>query len=189
MSTSYNRQIHKVTASDIDAVTHQNCTIITNGDYGRNGTYLFKLQYNLSGCGGSESGGSIDIANKPDGWRWEYITWKNTIYGAASCWSFNVFGGYGGIGLNGLLAWNSTYDSVHWCSNSFETEGVTLKMHACDNNVTNFHRSQVNPDPKVFWTTRRRDSSTTPAGPSHGRSCNSTGTGATWTVSDIIVFR
>tara|TARA_Y100000034_G_C6798323_1_gene357981 strand:- start:129 stop:698 length:570 start_codon:yes stop_codon:yes gene_type:complete len=189
MGTSYGRQIHKVVSGDIDTVTQQNCTILTNDNSGNHNTYVLKLQFNASGCGGSEAGGNITINNLVEGWRWEYITWKNELYGYGSCYNFNE-NGYGGQGVNGLVSYStstSVIDSVQWCYQSFEVAGISEVMKRCDNAASNMFR--MAPDPKVFWTTRRRDSSTSPAGPSHGRSCNSTGAGATWRVSDIVVFR
>ena len=189
MGTSYGREIHKVVAADIDTVTYQHCTLLTNDNSGNHNTYVLKLQFNTGGCGGNEPGGNITINNLVEGWRWEYITWKNELYGYGSCYNFNETG-YGGQGLNGLVSYStsaSVIDSVQWCYQSFEVAGISESMYRCDNAASNFFR--LGPDPKVFWTTRRRDSSTSPAGPAHGRSCNSTGDGATWRVSDIIVWR
>ena len=186
MGTSYGKQIHKVVAADIDTLTQQNCTVITNGNV--NGTYVLKLQFNEAGCGGSESGGNITINNLVEGWRWEYITFKNICYGNGSCYNFNETG-YGGQGLNGLVTYNTSatvIDSVQWCYQSFEVSGISEIMVRCDNASSNVFR--LGPDPKIFWTTRRRSSSTSSAGPSHGRSCSSAGSGATWELSDIIVW-
>ena len=187
MGTSYGREIHKVVAADIDTVTQQNCTIITNGDV--DGTYVLKLQYDAAGCGASESGGNVTINNLVEGWRWEYITWKNICYGYGSCYNFNEVG-YGGQGLNGLLTHTTSatvIDSVFWNYQSWEVAGISETMVRCDNAAENMFR--MGPDPKVWWATRRRDASTDPAGPAHGRSCNNAGTGATWEISDIIVWR
>ena len=77
MGTSYGREIHKVVAADIDTVTYQYCTLLTNDNSGNHNTYVLKLQFNTGGCGGNEPGGNITINNLVEGWRWEYITWKS----------------------------------------------------------------------------------------------------------------
>jgi hypothetical protein len=66
-------------------------------------------------------------------------------------------------------------------------------MSRCDNQYDyNVFHAGFNHDTgleKQFYMLRRRSTSTSAAGPSHSRSCNSTGSNAWGMVSDIIVFR
>ena len=187
MATQYSRNSRRVYSNDIESVTSTGITVIQNGDLGALGTYVLSCQHDNAGCAGPESSITLSVNSIVGDLQWTYITFKLTLTGSASCWSF-CKSGYGGTSANNITSWNSSIDRVFKCQNSFENPAYTLKMNACDNAADNFFHGSNDTGTKIIWMTRRRNDLSLPAGPSAGRSCNSTGAGSVTTISDIFVL-
>jgi hypothetical protein len=165
------KNFKRVTNDMIDSVVNTNCTILSQGNDSTVG-YAISYQFNLGGCGGTESGLYVKIKNTIP---WSRILCKFTNEGSAACWTFNQ-NGYGGLSPN-LASYNTSLGDVIFrldALNSFENTQFNVQTGACDNEVTNFMRySGV----KSFYMFMRRNDSNI-AGVGHGRSCNSTGAGS-----------
>jgi hypothetical protein len=175
------KNFKRVTSDMIDSVVNTNCTLLSQGNDGTGG-YAISYQFNLGGCGGTESGLYIKIKNTIP---WSRIICKFTNEGSAACWTFNQ-NGYGGISPN-LASYNTSLGDIifRWdASNAFENTQFNVQTGACDNESTNFMRySGV----KSFYMFMRRNDSNI-AGVGHGRSCNSTGGGSYCTISEIYIL-
>jgi hypothetical protein len=175
------KNFKRVTNDMIDSVVNTNCTILSQGNDSTVG-YAISYQFNLGGCGGTESGLYVKIKNTIP---WSRILCKFTNEGSAACWTFNQ-NGYGGLSPN-LASYNTSLGDVIFrldALNSFENTQFNVQTGACDNEVTNFMRySGV----KSFYMFMRRNDSNI-AGVGHGRSCNSTGAGSYCTISEIYIM-
>jgi hypothetical protein len=175
------KNFKRVTNDMIDSVVNTNCTILSQGNDNTVG-YAISYQFNLGGCGGTESGLYVKIKNTIP---WSRILCKFTNEGSAACWTFNQ-NGYGGLSPN-LASYNTSLGDVIFrldALNSFENTQFNVQTSACDNEVTNFMRySGV----KSFYMFMRRNDSNI-AGVGHGRSCNSTGAGSYCTISEIYIM-
>jgi hypothetical protein len=160
-----------VTDDMIDSVLLLSCTAIQNGNDSA-GRYILEVSHDTSGCP-NPSGFNIYIK---DIFAWTLISYTVYVTGTASCWQFNNNNNYTS-GTNRILAWNSSLDRVISAKNCWELPQYTLKMSACDNEPTNFfHGSHHTGTFKQFHVTRRRNTSLAGlAGPSHGRTCHSSG--------------
>ena len=179
------KEFKLVTANMIDSVANQNCTILSQGDTAKSG-YAISYQFDLGGCGGTESGLYIKIKNTIP---WSRILCKFTNNGTGSCWTFNQ-NGYGGLAPN-LATYNPSLGDIiyRWDAvNSFEKPQFAVQCGACDNATTNFMAgAYATGDPKSFYMFMRRNSSAI-AGVGHGRSCNGTGAGQNTTISEIYIL-
>ena len=175
------KNFKRVTASMISSVVNQACTIVTQGNDSTGG-YEISYYFNLSGCGGPDSGLYVLIDNSIP---WSRIFCRFTNEGTAACWTFNQ-SGYGGIAPN-LASYNTSLGDIIFrpdASNSFENPAYNVQVGACDNEPTNFMRFG---GVKSFYMFMRRANSN-PAGVGHGRSCNGTGGGSYCTISDIYIL-
>ena len=175
------KTFRRVTNDMIDSVVNTNCTLLSQGNDSTGG-YAISYQFNLGGCGGTESGLYVKIKNTI---TWSRIFCKFTNEGTAACWTFNQ-SGYGGIAPN-LASYSTGSGDIIFrpdASNSFENSAYTVQVGACDNEATNFMRfSGV----KTFYMFMRRNNSDI-AGFGHGRSCNGTGAGSYCTISEIYIL-
>ena len=183
------RTLRKVTAAMIDSYEANNFTITSSGN-DANGFYSISGYNTTGGCGGAEGGIWVKILNSIP---WTYVFCTFTMGGTAACWGFMGNNGYGGLSnaSGNLQAYSSTSDFIFSLdsTNAFEKSQFTTKLSACDNNSDNFfHPSFQTGDPKIITVSARRNSNGTIAGPVHGRSCNSTGTGAYTTISNIYIL-
>jgi hypothetical protein len=192
MALNYGPKMHKVTSANIDSITVTGGTLISAGNTGAAGEYEVVFQHNASGCGGAESGIYIQLN---DSVKWSTILYRWSGTGIASCWSFNVAGfGTAADSVNGgtgnLAAYNESLGDrminsyLTWEVSAYQTHDRTS---ACDNNSDNFFIFNSG-EAKAFTTKRRRNSLATKAGIHHGRSCNSTGTGAITTINNIRIY-
>jgi hypothetical protein len=175
------KNFKRVTASMIESVVNQNCTIVAEGNDSTGG-YEISYYFNLGGCGGTESGLYVLIKNTIP---WNRVFCRFTNEGTAACWTFNQ-NGYGGVSPN-LASYNTSLGDIIFrpdASNSFENPAYTVQTGACDNEPTNFMRFG---GVKSFYMFMRRANSN-PAGVGHGRSCNGTGGGSYCTISDIYIM-
>lgn len=186
MATLYGRNTRRITAADVNNVYTQNFTVTTSGDVGKG--FVLDGYHTTGGCGTTDPSG-VFIELKDDV-PWTYITMEFYLTGTAACWSFNNGGYPNAINNTGnLLSFNSSLDRVFNSTNSFELPQFAIKMNACDNNANNFmHGSFQVGSFRTFRVTRRRNTSGNLAGPHHGRSCNSTGTGARTIIKNIFVW-
>jgi hypothetical protein len=178
------RNYRRVTNDMIDTVYNQNCTVTSQGN-DSSGGFAISYYFLLGGCGGTESGLYFTIKNA---FPWSRILCKFTNNGTASCWTFNQ-NGYGGISPN-LATFNTSLGDIiyRWDAvNSFQSTSIAVQCGACDNATTNFMAGGNQGDPKTFYMFMRRNSGAS-AGVGHGRSCNSTGTGANCTISEIYIM-
>jgi hypothetical protein len=175
------KNFKRVTSDMIDSVVNTNCTLLSQGNDSTGG-YAISYQFNLGGCGGTESGLYIKIKNTIP---WSRIFCKFTNEGTAACWTFNQ-SGYGAIAPN-LASYNTGLGDIifRWdASNAFENTQFNVQVGACDNEATNFMRySGV----KSFYMFMRRNNGNI-AGVGHGRSCNTTGAGSYCTISEIYIL-
>lgn len=175
------KNFKRVTNDMIDSVVNQNCTILSQGN-DSSGGYAISYQFNLGGCGGTESGLFVRIKNNIP---WSRVFCRFTNEGSAACWVFNQ-NGYGGVSPN-LASYNTSLGDIvyRWDStNAFENTQFNVQLSACDNEVTNFMRYG---GVKSFYMFMRRNDSNI-AGFGHGRSCNSTGGGSYCTISEIYIL-
>jgi hypothetical protein len=175
------KSFKRVTNDMVDSVVNTNCTLLSQGN-DNTGGYAISYQFNLGGCGGTESGLYIKIKNTIP---WSRIFCKFTNEGTAACWTFNQ-NGYGGLAPN-LASYNTGLGDVIFkfnASNSFENPAYNTQVGACDNEATNFMRFG---GVKSFYMFMRRNDSNI-AGVGHGRSCNSTGAGSYCTISEIYIL-
>ena len=175
------KNFKRITSDMVDTVYNQNCTLLSQGNDSTGG-YAISYQFNLGGCGGTESGLYFTIKNTI---TWSRIFCKFTNEGTAACWTFNQ-SGYGGVSPN-LASYNAGLGDIIFrldALNSFENSAYTVQVGACDNEATNFMRfSGV----KTFYMFMRRNNSNI-AGVGHGRSCNGTGSGQYCTISEIYIL-
>ena len=175
------KTFRRVTSDMIDSVVNTNCTLLSQGNDSTGG-YAISYQFNLGGCGGTESGLYIKIKNTIS---WSRIFCKFTNEGTAACWTFNQ-SGYGAIAPN-LASYNAGLGDIifRWDAlNAFENTAYNVQVGACDNEATNFMRfSGV----KSFYMFMIRNDGNI-AGVGHGRSCNTTGAGSYCTISEIYIL-
>ena len=185
MASKYGKNIYRISSSLVNGVYYYGGTVLFSGDV--NGSFEVQFRHDSSGCGNPDSGIFVEIK---DFISWTNIVMQYSLTGTASCWGFNDSNGYGkSVGNNGtgnLLAFDSSIDGAKNSINAFEDPAYTLKTRACDNNADNFMR--FNSSGRSFFMYRRRDSSGNLAGPQHGRSCNSTGSGSVTTIKNIFVL-
>jgi hypothetical protein len=169
MPTVYGINSRKVLLSDISSITLLNCTNTSlSEDIG--GAVLTFSHPNI-GC---TSSGFTVLLN--DVIPWTRITFEVYLTGVASCWAFCE--GTNNVPTDAnITTWNSGIDRVFFPENCWELPQYTLKMLACDNSSDNFfHGTYHTGTYKKFLTTRRRNSTATLAGLSHGRACINEGT-------------
>lgn len=176
----------KVTPDMINNVFYTGSTITAQGADSTGGYYI-TYQHDVGGCGTlPESNLFVEIK---DVIPWTKMTCEFYCTGTSACWDFNngttqrpptipIFGN--------MMQFDATQDKVFNCVNSFENPAYTLRMSACDNDATNFMRFNSF---RSFYSTRRRNLNGQLAGPQHGRSCNTTGAGATTTIRNIYIIK
>lgn len=164
MATDYGRKARRVLASDINAITLTNSSIISQGDV--NGGAEIKIQHAGDACI-TPSAFYIELK---DMIAWTNITCEFYLTNKASCWAFNV-AGYGAVTGN-LLTYNSSLDKISKSVNCFELPQFTTQITVCDNATTNmYHVSYAVGAYRSFFISRRRNVGTGLAGISHGLSC------------------
>jgi len=178
MGISYGTNPRKILTADIDSTSLLNCTNTASID-DVNGAVI-SFSHPDIGC--TSSGFTMLLK---DVVPWTYITFKIYVTGIASCWSFSEGTNYVPSAPN-IINWNSSIDRVFFSQNCWELPQYALKMTTCDNSSDNFfHDTYHTGTFKSFFTTRRRSSSASLAGLSHGRACIGAGTTV---VSDIRVW-
>jgi len=186
MSIQYGLGRKRITQADIYGTVINNMTITDEGQDSRGGYYITAyVNSNAPGCG-NPLAPDITVNVKNDALvGWKKITFKTRGTFVASCWYLNE-----SYTANNLITYSTAAgDKIFKSTNCFELSQFTVQTTACDNATTNaFHSSYAVGSYREWYQTRRRNSLTTVAGPSIGLSCNSVGTGATVTISDIYVF-
>ena len=191
MAIHYNQRAYKITSFDIQSITLFNVTMTRNTDV--NGQFLFEGTHNTGGCGVAQDSGVLILLK--DTIQWSKICFKWEGSGDAACWSFMNPGGsnYGaatGTPSGNMLAYSeNSGDRVNdnyltWEVPEYQSHPKTL---ACNNDANNFFRFNTN-EFKRFRMTRRRNVGAGLAGIHHGRSCNSSGSGAVTRISEIFVW-
>lgn len=187
MAVNYGQAARRVTSSEVYQVVTTGGTVLSTGD--DNDGFFVSFQHDQAGCGAAESGVFVEIK---DFITWTYVSMEFYLTGTAACWSFNNGDRATGIGNSGtgnLLSFNSTLDRVHKSVNCFELPQFTLQMSACDNNSNNFFNNAYHVGSfKTFRINRRRNVNGNRAGPMHGRSCNTTGSGSVTLIRNIWVW-
>ena len=182
----------RVTSDLIDSYELANSTLMSAGN-DSNGMYSISAYHNAGGCGNPNESG-IWVKIKSNIIPWTRVLCKFSFYGSAACWGFNG-GGFGSLSDQSGNMQN--YDTAQGdiifgpdAINSFNLSKYQIKNSACDNDANNFlHPGYQNGDPKTFYMlSRRKTTNSNPAGPVHGRSCNSTGTGSYTIISEIYIF-
>lgn len=186
MSIRYGCGNKTIGLDDVYSTVLNNMTMTDEGQDYRGGYYVTAyVNSNAPGCG-NPFAPDITVNVRNDALRgWKKITFKTRGTFVSSCWYLNE-----SYTANNLLTYSSAAgDRIFKSVNCFELPQFTAQTTACDNASTNaFHSSYAIGSYREWYQTRRRNSLTTMAGPSIGLSCNSVGTGATITISDIHVF-
>lgn len=188
MTTYYGRQAYRVTASQVSSVDITGGTIISQGDV--DGGFEVRFQHDLGGCGNPDSGIFVAIRDFVS-WTWMSVDFMVT--GTASCWSFNhpSYGAAVGNGATGnILTYNESLGDK--CVKTYlAQEDAAYSSHdkvtACDNDSNNFMRYTGETFRRCTFV-RRRNVNGQLAGPHHGRSCNSTGSGSMTVIKNIYVW-
>lgn len=193
MGLIYNKKATLVTEDYVDSVTVVGMTIVSAGNTADG--FKFEGYHNNGGCGSPDSGVLILLK---DDIPWNRISFEFQGTGSASCWSFSrPGGGYGqttGTGDGNLLDFSRasgdrTYDGYLTYIADENVGGISVeKLNACDNNADNFMRLNTGTF-RRFRMNRRRNADAALAGVHHGRSCNSTGTGATSIIQRIYIWQ
>lgn len=186
MAIQYGIARKRVGLADIHSTILSNMTMTDEGEDPNGGYYVTGyVNSNAPGCGNPiEPSIAVNVKNEAlVGWR--EITFKSRGTFTAACWYLNE-SSY----VNNIHTFNTALgDSIFKSLNCFELPQFAVQTSACDNSTTNaFHPTYLVGSFREWYQTRRRNSLTALAGPSIGLSCNSVGTGATITISDIYVF-
>jgi len=191
MATTYGIASTLVTTANVNLVGITGGTTISAGNNGPLGGYQIIFQHDTGGCGsGPDSGVYIELN---DSTPWTHITFEWLGIGAAACWSFpNTSGFGGGAGPTAANLINYDESAGDRVSRSYLTWEVPQfqshsKVYACDNDSDNFFRYNTG-EYRSFFMQRRRNSLSSYAGIHHGRSCNSTGSGATTIIRNIRIW-
>lgn len=187
MAIQYGLARKRVGLADIHSTVLSNMTMTDEGQDINGGYYVTGyVNSNAPGCGNPiEPSIAVNVKNEAlPGWK--KITFKSRGTFTAACWWLNEAAPY----ANNISTFSTAAgDSIFKSLNCFELPQFTVKTFACDNDSTNaFHPSFLVGSFREWYQTRRRNVLTTLAGPSIGLSCNSVGTGATITISDIYIF-
>lgn len=189
MAVYVGRNPVRVTANQVSAVTTLGGTILTQGDI--NGGFQVNFQHDNGGCGGAESGIFVAIR---DFIPWTWISMDFEVTGSASCWSFMNSSAYGASIGNGGTGNISNFDATQGdkCVKTYLAQNDSpftthSNVYACDNNADNFFIYNTGIARKCTFI-RRRNVNGSLAGPHHGRSCNTTGSGAVTVIKNIYVW-
>jgi len=186
MATSYGTTSRRVSSGDIHSIVADNMTITSEGEDSFGGYYLTAyINSNAPGCGNPLLP-TLTVSVKNDILQgWNKITFKSYGTFTTACWNLND-----GANINNLQSYSTAAgDRIFKAKNCFELPQFAVKTSACDNNSDNaFHPSFAVSNFREWFQTRRRNSLTSPAGPSITLSCNSVGTGSVIIISDIHVF-
>jgi hypothetical protein len=178
MATHYGRKARRVLASDINAITLVNSSILLQSDI--NGGAEIQIQHAGNAC---ITTSSFYIELK-DTIAWTNITCEFNLTSKASCWGFNT-ASYSSIG--NLLAFNPVIDTISRSVNCFELPQFSKVMTACDNATGNmYHNSFAVGTYRSFFVSRRRNVGVGLAGISHGLSC--IGVNGITTVRNIYIW-
>lgn len=191
MATTYGIATTLVTTANVNLVGTTGGTIISAGNNGPLDGYQIIFQHDTGGCGSAPDSGVYIELNDINPWM--NITFEWLGVGFAACWSFTHSSGFGG-GAGPVAANLINYDEaagdrvsrpfLTWEVAQFQSHS---KVYACDNDDNNFFRYNEGVY-RSFFMKRRRNSSLTYAGIHHGRSCNSTGAGATTIIRNIRIW-
>ena len=194
MAVHTGQKTYKVISSNIDAISITGATILESGNIGPNGGYQVKVQHDLTGCGGADSGFFIKLN---DSTKWTNISYEVLVLGSAACWTFNEQGfgqaadTTGQLGNGNLLQYNESLgDNVTWPSLSWEQAQFKThnKVYACDNNVNNFFVYNTGSYRSFVMKRRRNTANSNFAGIHCGRSCSATGSGAITIIRNIRIW-
>ena len=191
MATTYGIASTLVTTANVNLVGTTGGTTISAGNNGPLGGYQIIFQHDTGGCGsGPDSGVYIELN---DSTPWTRITFEWLGIGGAACWSFPNTSGFGaGAGPTDANLINYDEAAGDRVSRSYLTWEVPQfqshsKVYACDNDSNNFFRYNTG-EYRSFFMQRRRNSLLSYGGIHHGRSCNSTGVGATTIIRNIRIW-
>lgn len=188
MGTFYGRKGYKIDSSWVNSIATTGGTVLSSGD-DSNGAFAVSFRHDLGGCGNPDSGIFVQLK---DNIIWTGMSVEFQLLGSASCWSFNNLG-YGqavGSGTGNMLPYSEAAGDL--CVKTYLAQNDAPytthdKVNACDNNADNFFRFNTSVYRNCTFV-RRRDVNGSLAGPHHGRSCNSTGSGAITIIKNIYVW-
>lgn len=190
MSVVSGRSSVMVSSAYVNSVNITGGTILSQGN-GSNGGFAVSFQHNLSGCGGAESGIFVELK---DTIAWTGISYRTTVLGTASCWSFANSSGYGlvpGFTTTGnLLNYDTALGdqiSISYLAQQDPTYASHNPVVACDNDANNFMLFNGGTY-RYFTMKRRRNVNGSLAGIATGRSCNSTGSGSITIIDNIFIW-
>jgi hypothetical protein len=188
MATRYGLNSKRVSTFDINSTTLTNMTMITEGNDTVGGYYISAyVNANAGGCG-TQIDPCLAITIKNEAMvGWKRISYKTYTTATAACWSMasNIYGASTNLQSFSTGSGDYFFKSI----NCFELSQYAKKDFACDNNSDNFmHPAYLTGTFREWHQVRRRNSLTTVAGPSFGMSCNSVGSTAIVTISDIYIY-
>ena len=180
MSAFYGTKSKLVSSSDIFAISTGAIQVTRSGDSNVGGFFI-EFYPTGGGCG-TPNDMAIFLKLKDTYPNWSKLTYKIDYVGSTACWGFNSAGTRYGIDLAGnMLPFNiSSGDMYYRALDCFEkypfNTASGMVDGRCDNSSANAFHSNFNSAPhKEFYTVRRRNSMSSPAGPAMQLSCNSTG--------------
>lgn len=190
MSVTAGRSSVMVSSAYVNSVNTTGGTVLSQGNDG-NGGFVVAFQHNLGGCGGAESGIFVELK---DTIAWTGISYRTTVLGTASCWSFANSSGYGlvpGFTTTGNLQdYNTSLGdqiSLSYLAQQDPTYSSHNPVYACDNDANNFMIFNGGTY-RYFTMKRRRNVNGSLAGIATGRSCNSTGSGSITYIDNIFIW-
>ena len=174
------RNLYLITPDLIDSVVvdtsgRTSYTITT----GSNGGAIVNVTMTYDSANSCASNNGVVILLK-DFVKWTGLHCSFTSTGAASCWGWNGDNGYG-AGLTtptgNLSAYNANLgDFTYNEFNVWDLPQFRKYFSACDNNSDNYmHGNYQVGSSRGFTMFNRRSNMNSLAGPSHGRTCNTTG--------------
>jgi len=178
-----------VAAAQVNTVQITGGTILSQGDVAGVG-FQTQFRHDLGGCGGPDSGVFVEIK---DFMPWTYMSVQFLLIGTASCWSFNTPGygaAVGNSGTGNMLSYDTAAGDV--CIRTYLAQNdPSFNTHnpvsACDNAADNFMIANGSVYRQCTFV-RRRNINGNLAGPHHGRSCNSIGSGSISILQNIYVW-
>lgn len=190
MAIAYGKRSYRVTPAMISTVnidTTGRTSYTISQDSAGGAIVTVTMNQNLSNGCSSNNGFSIAIL---DVIPWNRLYCKFVSTGIASCWGWNGNNGYGSglTNANGnLLAYSAgSGDFTKNEVNVWNLPQFNKYFSACDNNSTNYmHGDYAVGSTREFDMFVRRNSMSSLAGPSHGRTCSNAGT---LTVSNMFIM-
>lgn len=189
MATTYGQKGYIVQPGQINGIYVTGATVLSQGFDGRG--FSVTCRHDLAGCGNPDTGIFVEIS---DFVPWTWMSVEFLVIGQAACWSFMNSSAYGAAVGSGGTGNMLNYDESQGdkCIKTYLAQeepafSTHNKVYACDNNADNFMRYNTSVYRKCTFV-RRRNVNGSLAGPHHGRSCSSTGSGSLTIIQNIVVW-